>query len=209
MPESVPGRNPIDAKKKVAEALGILKSLGMPRAQQNERSALSLLSLLDLKPGMAWKEAGKPMRGITQMMDFFKEHYGKEYAPNTRETVRRHTVHQFVQGGLALPNPDNLTRPTNSPKAVYQVEPSALELLRSFGSPEWDERLRVYQLAVQTLASKYAKERRMKMIPVRLSRGKTLDLSPGGQNELIYPSHHRILPSIHARRNDAVRGRRR
>jgi len=29
-------------------------------------------------------------------MTFFSEHYGKTYAPNTRETVRRQTVHQFV-----------------------------------------------------------------------------------------------------------------
>lgn len=185
MPESGPGKNPVDAKKKIADALDVLKSLGMPRAQQNERSALSLLSLLDLKPGMSWEEAGKPLRGITPMMEFFKEFYGKEYAPNTRETVRRQTVHQFVQAGLALPNTDDPKRPPNSPDTVYQIEPSALELLRSFGSVEWDERLHVYQSSVQTLVSKYAKERKMTMIPVRLSRGKILELSPGGQNELI------------------------
>ncbi len=185
MPESSPGRNPVDAKKKIAEAHEILKILGMPRAQQNERSALSLLSLLDLKPGMSWDESGNPMRGITQMMDFFREFYGKQYAPNTRETVRRQTVHQFVQAGLALLNPDNPARPTNSPKAVYQIEASALELLRSFGSAEWEERLRIYQLSVQTLVSKYAQERKMELIPIRLSRGKILELSPGGQNELI------------------------
>ncbi len=34
---------------KVDEAIAILKALGLPKAQQNERSALTLLALLDLK----------------------------------------------------------------------------------------------------------------------------------------------------------------
>ena len=33
------------------------------------------------------------------MMDFFRDHYGKAYKPNTRETVRRQTIHQFMDAG--------------------------------------------------------------------------------------------------------------
>jgi len=60
--------------------------------------------------------------------------YGKTYAPNTRETVRRQTMHQFVQANLALYNPDAPLRPVNSPRAVYQVSPYALALLRQYGT---------------------------------------------------------------------------
>lgn len=38
------------AKRKIKEALTILAALGLPRQQQNERSALTFLSLLGLKP---------------------------------------------------------------------------------------------------------------------------------------------------------------
>jgi poly-gamma-glutamate capsule biosynthesis protein CapA/YwtB (metallophosphatase superfamily) len=31
-----------------------------------------------------------------------RQHYGAEYAPNTRETFRRQTMHQFRDAGLAL-----------------------------------------------------------------------------------------------------------
>ena len=34
---------------KIDEAIAILKALGLPKAQQNERSALTLLALVDLK----------------------------------------------------------------------------------------------------------------------------------------------------------------
>jgi hypothetical protein len=115
---------------KIQEALAVLDALGFPRQQQNERSALTLLSLLGLKPYDTWDMASDPLMGITPMMDFFSKHYAKQYAPNTRETVRRHTVHQFIQAGLIVPNPDKPSRPTNSPKAVYQIEPSALSQIK-------------------------------------------------------------------------------
>ena len=51
-------------------------------------------------------------------MKWALEHYGKDYAPNTRETFRRQTMHQFCEAGLALCNPDKLDRPVNSPKTV-------------------------------------------------------------------------------------------
>ena len=111
----------------------IIISLGLPRAQQNERSALCLLALLNLTPSKSWSDAENPLVGITPIMDWAREHYQKEYAPNTRETFRRQTMHQFCDAGIALYNPDKPSRPVNSPKAVYQIEPTALALLRNFG----------------------------------------------------------------------------
>jgi len=57
--------------------INILTALGLPRQQLNERSALTLLSLLALEPESKWVEASEPLMGITPMMDFFSEHYGK------------------------------------------------------------------------------------------------------------------------------------
>jgi|SRR5271157_616845 len=173
------------AERKIQQGLKILKVLGLPRQQTNERSALTLLALLDLKPDDVWKDASNPLMGITPMMEFFDEHYGKRYAPNTRETVRRQTVHQFVHAALIVPNPDKPSRPTNSPKAVYQIEPSALKLLREFGQPTWTKHLRGYLRSVQTLKHLYARERDMHRIPVNLAGGQEIRLSPGGQNVLI------------------------
>lgn len=114
MPTILDIPNPVEAKKKIEQGVEILKALDFPRQQQNERSALTLLALLDLKPEDPWSSASNPLRGITQMMDFFAERYGKRYAPNSRETVRRQTVHQFRQAGMILENPDHPARPTNS-----------------------------------------------------------------------------------------------
>ena len=125
----------------IGEALRILVLLGLPRAQQNERSALCLLALLNLTPERTWPEAGSPLIGITPIMDWAREYYGKAYAPNTRETIRRQSLNQFVAAGIALYNPDEPLRAVNSPKAVYQIAPAALALLRSYGSLDWETHL--------------------------------------------------------------------
>lgn len=178
--------NPLKGMKRINEALAILKTLNMPREQQNERSALTLLALLDLKPSAAWKTATNPLRGITPLMDFIKDEYGKEYAPNTRETIRRQTVHQFMQAGLIVLNPDKPSRAVNSPHNVYQVTPLALDLLRSFGSDKWIEKLEAYRKQVQGLVEKYAQDREMQRIPVLMKdENKQVFLTPGGQNDLI------------------------
>jgi hypothetical protein len=171
--------------KHIEAANQIIISLGLPRAQQNERSALSLLALLNLTPGKPWGQAENPLVGITPIMDWAREHYGKEYAPNTRETFRRQTMHQFCDAGVALYNPDKPDRPVNSPNAVYQIEPAALKLLRSFGKAQWHDDLTAYLAERETLVAMYAKEREQNRIPVEIAPGKKITLSPGEHSELI------------------------
>lgn len=169
----------------IREALQILLLLGLPRAQQNERSALCLLALLNLTPDKEWAQAESPLVGITPIMDWARDHYQKRYAPNTRETFRRQSMHQFVGAGLALYNPDDPSRPVNSPKAVYQISPSALSLLRTFGTQQWDANLVAYLVECPGLAQRYALEREWALVPVQISPDQEIRLSPGEHSELI------------------------
>lgn len=171
--------------KQIEAALQVLASLDLPRAQQNERSALCLLALLNLTPDKPWIMVENPLMGITPIMDWAREYYKKDYAPNTRETVRRQTMHQFVNAGLVLYNPDKPDRPVNSPKAVYQIEPAALALLRTLDTPQWQDNLTAYLTGRETLVARYAKERIQNRIPVEIAPGKRITLSPGEHSELI------------------------
>ena len=174
-----------DSADHLEAAQQIIVSLRLPRAQQNERSALCLLALLNLSPDKAWVEAEAPLIGITPIMDWVREHYAKDYAPNTRETVRRQTMHQFVNAGIAVYNPDDPDRPVNSPKAVYQIEPATLALLRSFGSATWRGNLNSYLAERETLVNRYAREREQNRIPVQIASGTSITLSTGEHSELI------------------------
>lgn len=177
--------DPVLAKKKIEEACAVLKAMGLPKEQQNQRAALTLLALLHLEAGMKWSQVSAPLLGIRPIMDWFATHYGKKYKENTRETIRRFTVHQFVQAGIVIANPDEPGRPPNSPRNVYQVSDGALSLIRTFGTRRWPSKLGRFQADVPALRQRYAAERAMLRIPVTLPSGKKLTLSPGGQNEVV------------------------
>ena len=171
--------------RRVKESQEILAAFGLPAEQRNERAALTLLALLDLLPSNPWHTATNPLKGVTPIMDFVARNYRKKWAPNTRETVRRFTLHQFEQAGLVIANPDEPRRPTNSPKYCYQVESRALVLVKKFDTEEWGLALRQYLVNVHTLARQYEQIRDMRRIPLELGSGETVRLSPGGQNVLI------------------------
>ena len=182
------------ANARITEALGVLAALGLPEAQINERSALCLLALLDLSPTSPWSAATSPLLGITPIMDWMRETYSKHYQPNTRETVRRFTMHQFIAAGLALYNPDAPTRPVNSPRAVYQISPAALALLRTYKSAGWARSLAKFKAAQPSLAEHYAHARTMAFVPVTLAPGHVVHLSPGAHNELARAILDHFLP---------------
>jgi hypothetical protein len=172
-------------QRRLDEAKRVLAELGFPRAQLNERTALCLLALLNLTPKLKWSEATAPMIGITPMMDWAKQHYAADYAPNTRETFRRQSVHQFIQAGVCVPNPDQLDRAVNSPKSVYQIEPGLLQLLKGFGSGAYAGGLKSYLTKQPSLTTRYAMERQMAMVPVKIGKGLQISLSPGAHSVLI------------------------
>jgi len=61
---------------KIDEALSILKALGLPKAQQNERSALTLLALADLKKKTPWSKAKSRLIRIHDILVFIQKNYG-------------------------------------------------------------------------------------------------------------------------------------
>ena len=94
-------------------------------------------------------------------------------------------MHQFVEAGISLYNPDEPGRPVNSPKVVYQIAPLLLDVLRPHGTKRWDKLLADWLASVETLKVRYSRERKMAKIPLKLPSGEQIELSPGGQNVLV------------------------
>jgi type II restriction enzyme len=169
----------------IAEAREILAALGMPPAQQNEMAALTLLALCNLKPSDSWSSAQRRSMTISKgIMTFIHQHYGRAYAPNTRETFRRQVLHQFVQGRIADYNPDNPSLPTNSPKAHYALSEAAFGVIRTYGTPDWKNAIENFQTLYGALLTVYQTSRQAAGNAVTLPDGSTLTLSPGEHNQL-------------------------
>ncbi len=175
----------IARKQRLAEAIEVLTALQFGPKQRNDTAAYTLLALLDLQPEALWAEAQAPLRGITPIISFIATAYGVRYAPNTRETIRDDAVKFFTEEGLLLRNPDDPNRSTNSGKTVYQIEPSALALLRKAGTLEWQSALQRYLISRESIKNEIARKRVSARVPVTLPNGSQVALSPGGQNPLI------------------------
>jgi hypothetical protein len=169
---------------KINDALKILSELGLPRAQQNDRSALTLLALADLKEKDSWTKIKQRNIGIHFVMIFIKENYGKTYAENSRETIRRQTLHQFEQAGIAIRNADDPSRVTNSAKNVYCLSDDAIKVISSYNTKGWNAAKTIFSKKQGNLAVRYSARKMKFAIVAELPTGKLISLSPGKHNDL-------------------------
>ena len=196
MPADKPNRKAAARRRRLAETIEALTALQFGPRQRNETAAYTLLALLDLQPDVPWADAQAPLRGITPVIEFIATAYGVRYAPNTRETIRDDAVKFFVEAGLLLRNPDDPQRPTNSGNTVYQIEPTALALLRTVGTLEWTPALQRYLISREGLKHEIARKRDLARVPVTLPDGSQVALSPGGQNPLIKAIIEHFCPAF-------------
>lgn len=180
--------------RRIKEGIKILASLGMPRAQQNERSALTLLAVLDVSSKIKWAGAKKRIIRIHDILTFIEKKYRRKYAENTRETIRRQTLHQLEQAGIVVRNPDDSSRPTNSPNTVYSISDAALEAVKNYGSKEWPNALQQFITAKGKLIDRYEKRKAGAFLSVKLPNGQAVRLSPGKHNELQRKIVTELLP---------------
>jgi hypothetical protein len=169
---------------KIEQAQEILEALGLPPAQQNEVSALTLLTLAKLSEDTPWKNAMSESLRVHDILAEIKQRYGREYAENSRETIRRNVLHQFEQAGIAIRNVDNPERPTNSGLNNYVLSELVLDAVRSYGTSKWKAKCKSFVDQQGKLLEVYQKAREQTKVPLQVAEGIIYKLSPGKHNKL-------------------------
>ncbi len=174
----------------IEEAKNLLKLFEFDEKRTNDMAARTLLSLLNLREGDTWDQATNNRIGVRGLMDWMRNNLDYQIAENSRETVRREVLHQFVAAAFCEHNDDDPNRPTNSSKNVYRVSPNALDVIRMYSgsddnSSEFTIALEEYLADFQSLVELQREERRMAKIPVRMPSNQIEYINPGGQNKLI------------------------
>ena len=126
-----------------------------------------LLALAGIKPDDDWKFAIAPLLPTVDIMHFIREHYGKDYKPNSRETIRRQTLHQFEQARLVDRNRDKPSRATNSKNNNYSLNQPIIEILKLYPLGGWQTKITEYQDKLIDLTAVYAKELNKKAAPLK------------------------------------------
>lgn len=179
---------------KLQQARSLLKELGLPPAQYNNRSGWVLLALANVKPNDDWSSAQSPFLPTVSIMQFIREHYGQNYMPNSRETIRRQTLHQFEQARIIDRNRDNQARATNSGDNNYSLNEPIIEILREFPNGQWLQKIDQYKAELHNLQELYRRTLDLQKIPVKLPDGQEIKLSPGKHNQLHADIIHEFCP---------------
>lgn len=164
---------------KLEQAKDILEKIGMPKAQQADLCAYTLLALLNIKEKSKWNTATNEYIRIHDIMEFIKQNYGVAYAENSRETFRKQAMHHFRIAALIE---DNL-KATNSPNYRYRITIEALNLIKEYGTNDWSKELNKYLKNHEKLISIYENKRNLTKIPVKIN-GENFEFSTGKHNEL-------------------------
>jgi len=169
---------------RLQEAKELLTDLGVPKQYNNDLMRYAFLALLDLTDSSSWNEAtNEKLLRLHDIFGYIKEVFGVTYAENSRETLRKRVVKVFEQAHIAIRNVDEPTRPTNSGKTNYSISPEALEVIKSYGSKEYSQKLEGFRNSFTALSEQYAKRRDLHKIPLTIN-GKAFTLSPGSHNQL-------------------------
>lgn len=152
-------------EKKIQEAKNILKQIGMPLKQQNEICAYTLLALAGIFPNSSWSEADNQWTGIHEILMFVKGFYGRDYAENTRETIRKNCLHQFRDAAVVEDN----GKATNSPLYKYRLTDEFCKLIKFYKTAAWGLQLESYIHEHGTLVEKYSSKKAMQKMPVNIN----------------------------------------
>ena len=113
----------------------ILEEIGFPQRNITDITAICVLALNDTKirnnliKDYTFLAQGARIRDI---LDFARKDLGKNYAENTRETVRKHSLKYLVDSGLVIQNADDPNRVTNSGLNNYILSDSFKRLLDAY-----------------------------------------------------------------------------
>lgn len=191
---------------KVEQALNIMREAGVnvrdfgtPRAK--EKLALCLVAIARMAPSTPWKDAwcwlenpssGKPMR-TRDILAWQNQHWGENRSSGSYDLPRRDEIQPaLIPAGLVTPG--NVTADTNDGQRGYSLTPEGAALLRAYGTPEWEARLKEFRAASPLIRDRISKAREFTMIPVRLPDGTEIRLSAGKHNDFQKAVVEQFLP---------------
>ena len=164
---------------KIDEAKEILGLISLPKAQQNQMCCRVILALSGLHEKDKWSKAKDEFVRIHDIIEFLRENYEVDYAENSRETIRKQALKPFRDAAVVEIN----GKAVNSPLYAYRLTTEFLELIKSYGTEEWEAELDVFKEGHKTLMDLYQQRKKVKRIDVMIN-GKKASLSLGKHNRL-------------------------
>jgi hypothetical protein len=184
----------------IEEALIILESVGLPLNKKGERAlevmAMSFLAVAGVTK--SWKEA----QGQTEhrnlktrdIISYINENYFENISPGSYDDIRRKHLKLIVLADLIINSADNPSASQNNPTRGYTLDNDFKELIKHYGTGDWDIKLKLFNKNRPSLSDILARKRDTKKIRITLPSGHILEFGQGSHNQLQREIIEEFLP---------------
>lgn len=172
----------------IEDIKSVLNEIGFPEKNQTYLTAIAVMALSDQRERdglLTGKTCLADGARITDIIEFAKTDLDREYAENTRETIRKHSLKYLVDFGLAQVNADDPKRAVNSGRTNYTLVSEFRELLKAYGEerPLFNKMKKDFVNEAVVNRKKYLESLRHLDVQVQVPfTSQVLSLSPGEHN---------------------------
>ena len=190
-------------EKLIRSMLYVLDAIGIPLElaksdQTRMRIAEATLAVAGIKKSFSEAKSSNDNYFLTtrQIINYENDYLEGNYKEGSYDDIRRaHLIMQTVSGCI-ISSSQIKEQSTNTPTRGYACSPIFAELLRSYGSSEWNELAAKFKSENESLREKLAHKRELERIPIKFPSGKEIKLSAGPHNKLQRAIIQEFLPKF-------------
>jgi type II restriction enzyme len=179
--------------------LSILHSFGIPMeatTRRLERMAISFLALGDIKT-LSDLNSIKNLNDnyslkTRDIISYVNENFNENISSGSYDDIRRKDLKLLTIAEIVLRSSPNSA--TNDSTRGYSINPFYAELVKDFGSQDWEQKVKNKLDGVEPLEQKLRRERELIKVDVILPSGEQIQFSAGQHNDLQKAIIEEFLP---------------
>lgn len=173
----------------ICKLLDILALIGIPMTASHrnlERMAKACLAVGGIKRDFQETVSAKNniFLRTRDIINFENQNYGENISSGSYDDIRRKDLKLLVEAGVVVSSASSTAQAVNNPSRGYALSDQFADLLHSYGTSQWDSKLKAYLTTQVSLQKELKRLRDLKKVPVTLPNGKKLQLSYGEHNSL-------------------------
>jgi len=186
-------------RKLINTTLYILDQFGIPiegTPRRLERMAIAFLASGDIKKIADFKTAKDLNNGYAlktrEIIVYVNKHFGEDISSGSYDDIRRKDLKLLTVAEVVLQSSPNSA--TNDSTRGYTINPTYAELIRSYGSKNWEQLVADKLKNIEPLSKKLKRDREIIKVNVTLPSGGELTFSAGEHNDLQKAIIEEFLP---------------
>jgi len=201
MSSKIAANKPIKVRKKILDALEILSSVGVPTndlsPRRLEKMSMSFLSLCKINATSSWEQAesiadGRILR-TREIIEYINKNFKENISSGSYDDIRRKDLVRPVGMGLIVKSANNPDADTNDGTRGYALDDSFADLVRSYGSAIWEDKLEKFEVD-QDYIDQFEGKREINKLEVKLEEGVMIALDDGPHNQIQKAIIEQFLP---------------